>query len=56
MLDAKTFLPVHSSELRFDLHIILFEVPAIAQWKIERGLNLFGPQYLRGMYKLSKKV
>lgn len=47
ILDVMTFLPVHSSELIIGKNIIIFEIPAIKQWKTERGQNLFGINYLK---------
>jgi len=46
VLDSINFLPLHSSELTIGKNIIIFEIPAIPQWKTERGQNLFGTNYL----------
>ena len=46
-LDLNTMLPLHSTELILSKNIAVFEIPAIDQWKTERGENLFGEKYLR---------
>ena len=43
----ENFLPVHSSQIKIGQKLNIYEIPAIPQWKTERGLNLFGPNYLK---------
>jgi len=47
----KDFLPVHSSQIKIGQELKIYEIPAIQQWKTERGFNLFGPGYVNNLLR-----
>mgnify|MGYP002638907365 CR=1 FL=1 len=47
LLDLKTFLPVHSSELVKGHFIAIIKIPAIPQWQTAKGHEIFGLEYLK---------
>ncbi|KKR08144.1 MAG: hypothetical protein UT32_C0003G0020 [Parcubacteria group bacterium GW2011_GWC2_39_14] len=47
LLDLKTFLPIHSSEIEKGSFFAILRIPAIKQWQTEKARELFGISYLK---------
>lgn len=47
LLDLKTFLPVHSSEIEKGHFLAIIKIPAIPQWQTAKGHEIFGLNYLK---------
>lgn len=47
LLDLKTFLPIHSSEIEKGHFLGIIKIPAISQWNSTKGHEIFGLNYLQ---------
>ena len=47
LLDLKTFLPIHSSEIKKGHFLAIIKIPAIPQWQTDKGHEIFGLNYLK---------
>jgi len=49
LLDLKTFLPIHSSEIEKGSFFAVLRIPAIKQWQTEKARELFGISYVKNI-------
>lgn len=49
LLDLKTFLPIHSSEIQKGSFFAVLKIPAIKQWQTEKARELFGVNYVKSL-------
>jgi len=47
LLDLKTFLPIHSSEIEKGSFFAVLRIPTIRQWQTEKARELFGIDYIK---------
>lgn len=47
LLDLKTFLPIHSSEITKGSFFAVLKIPAIKQWQTDKAYEIFGANYVK---------
>lgn len=50
LLDLKTFLPIHSSEITKGRFFAVLKIPAIKQWQTEKAHEIFGINYIKTLH------